>query len=87
MNKSDFIKELQNKTEYTAEQCTLINDVLENHFIFRKKNKPAVVADLAEKLSVDIAEADNIYEICMGIIRAEKKRVLKRPLGSHKSSR
>lgn len=84
MNKSDFIKELQSQTEYTSEQCAVINDVLEDHFIFRKKNKPAIVADLAEKLSVDDAEADKIYELCMSIINAEKKRVLKHPLGSNK---
>lgn len=84
MNKTDFINELQSKTEYTAEQCAVINSVLEDHFIFRKKNKPAVVADIAEKLAVDADEADNVYELCMNIIRTEKKRVLRHPLGSHK---
>lgn len=84
MNKSDFIKELEDRTEYTAEQCVIINDVLENHFIFRKKNKPAVVADIAEKLSIGSDEADSVYELCMSIIRSEKKRVLRHPFGSHK---
>lgn len=84
MNKADFIKELESRTEYTAERCVIINDVLENHFIFRKKNKPTVVADIAEKLSIDNDEADSLYELCMNIIRSEKKCVLKRPFGSNR---
>lgn len=84
MNKSEFIKELQSQTSYTEEQCVIINDVLEAHFIFRKKNKPAVVAEIAEKLCVSEEEADGVFELCMSIIRAEKKRVLRRPFGSNK---
>ena len=85
MNKSGFIEKLQQETNYSEEQCILINDVLESHFIFRKKNKPKVVADLVEKLAVDEAEADRVYELCMTIIRAEKKAALKHPFGSLKS--
>lgn len=81
MNKSGFIEKLQQETNYSEEQCILINDVLESHFIFRKKNKPKVVADLVEKLAVEEAEADRVYELCMTIIRAEKKAALKHPLG------
>ena len=84
MNKTGFIEKLQQETEYSQEQCILINDVLESHFIFRKKNKTKVVADLVEKLAVDEAEADRVYELCMGIIRAEKKSALKHPFGERK---
>lgn len=84
MNKSGFIKELQNKTAYTEAQCTVINSVLEDHFVFRKKNKPKIVADIAEKLAVDETEADSIFELCMSIIRAEKKDALRHPFGSRK---
>lgn len=83
MNKTGFIQELQNRTEYTEQQCIVINSVLEDHFIFRKKNKPKVVADIAAKLSVEEPEADAIYETCMAIINEEKKNALKHPLGSH----
>lgn len=86
MNKSEFIKELQEKTDYTEEQCIVINSVMENHFIFRKKNKLSIVADIADKLSIDETEADAIFELCMGIIRAEKKNALKHPFGSRKKS-
>ena len=84
MDKSGFIEKLQQETEYTQEQCILINDVLESHFIFRKKNKPKVVADLVEKLAVEESEADRVYELCMGIIKTEKKSALKHPLGARK---
>ena len=84
MNKSGFIKELQNRTGYTAEQCTVINEVMESHFIFRKKNKPAITADLTEKLSIGQAEAERIYELSMAIIRSAKKDALKRPFGERK---
>lgn len=82
MNKSDFIKELESITQYSAEQCTVINDVLENHYIFRKKNKPKVVAELSERLGVDEAEADNIYETSMSIIKTEMGRAVRRPIGA-----
>ena len=84
MIKSDFIEVLHKKTQYTIEECTIINDVLENHFIFRKKNKPIVVAEIAQRLSVEEDEADTIYELCMSIIHAEKQRVLRHPFGSDK---
>lgn len=86
MNKSEFIKELESQTQLSAEQCVIVNDVLENHFIFRKKNNPSIVADIANKLSIDETEADAIFELCMGIIRAEKKNALKHPFGSRKKS-
>lgn len=84
MNKSEFIERLQQDTGLTHEQCILVNDVLESHFIFRKKNKPKIVADIAEKLSVDEAEADRVYELSMNAISTEKKAALKHPFGFRK---
>ena len=82
MNKTDFINEL--KKYYTEQQCTIINDVLENHFIFRKKNKIKVVAELSEQLSVDEKEADCVYEQAMAIIRSEVKSAKRHPFGERK---
>lgn len=82
MNKSEFIKELQSKADYSEEQCNIINSVLENHFIFRKKNKPKVVAELSERLGVDETEADNIFELSMSIIKAEIKHATRHSIGS-----
>lgn len=82
MNKSDFINELQSKSQLSVEQCATVNDVLENHFVFRKKNRPKIVAELSERLGVDEAEADNIYELAMGIIKVGIKHAVRRPIGS-----
>lgn len=82
MNKSDFIKELETQTKLSAEQCATVNDVLENHYVFRKKNKPKIVSELSERLCVDEAEADNIFELAMSIIRTEMKHAVRRPIGS-----
>ena len=87
MNKSEFIKELGSKTNYTEEQCAVINDVLENHFIFRKKNKPKVIAELTERLAVDEAEADSVYEQAMAIIHAETKAAKRHPFGERKAKK
>ena len=38
MNKSEFIKQLSEKLGYDEGKCTIINDVLENHFIVGKNN-------------------------------------------------
>lgn len=84
MNKSEFVKALQSKTQYTAEQCAAVNDVLENHFIFRKKNKPQVIAELCERLAVDEVRADEIYGQAMEIINSEIKSAKRHPFGQRK---
>lgn len=81
MNKTDFIKALESRTEYSFEQCAAINDVLENHFIFRKKNKPKVVAELSERLGVGETEANDLFELSVSILKAEIKAVKRRPFG------
>ena len=82
MNKTDFIKELENQTKLSAEQCAIINDVVENNFIFRKKNKPKIVTELSARLNLDETEVNAIFELSMSIIKAETKRTLLHPLGS-----
>lgn len=81
MNKTGFIEELQRQTGLDKELCAIANDVFEAHFIFSKRNKPAVVADLSEKLAVDLAAAEDVYETGMEIIRKEKNLRLRRPFG------
>lgn len=82
MNKSEFIKELESKAGLSAEQCATVNDVLENNFIFRKKNKPKIVTELSERLGVNEEESDKIFEQAMSIIKSETKHALRRPFGS-----
>ena len=40
MNKIGFIKELSKQTGYDEQKCILINDIIENYFIFGRKIIP-----------------------------------------------
>lgn len=81
MNKSEFIKKLQNETSFSEERCILINDVLEKHFLVGKNNKNKVITELSEKLLIEENDAEKIYNISNGIILSEVKNKLKHPFG------
>lgn len=81
MNKSEFIKKLQNETSFSEERCILINDVLEKHFLVGKNNKNKVITELSEKLLIEENDAEKIYNISNGIIVNEVKNKLKHPFG------
>lgn len=79
MNKNGFINELSRQTGYGEEKCILINDVIENHFIFGKKNKNKIIQDLQLKASLSEDDSENVYDISMKIITGEIKNKLKHP--------
>lgn len=81
MNKSEFIKKLQNETDFSEERCILINYVLEKNFLIGKNNKNKVITELSEKLSIEENDAEKIYNISNGIILNEIKNKLKHPFG------
>lgn len=81
MNKTDFINELQSRINYTQEQCIIVNDVLEAHYVFRKKNKAKITEDLKEKLSISEEQAEYVYEQAMEIIHSQIKKVKRHPFG------
>ena len=39
MNKKDFIERLMKQTEYDEEKCSIVNDILESHFLIGKIKK------------------------------------------------
>lgn len=82
MNKKEFIEELQIKTNYDEKKCILINNIIEEHFLIGKKNKEKIVNDIKEKLNISSNEADEIYNISIGIITKELKEVIKHPFRS-----
>ena len=82
MNKSKFIKELSKETGDSKEKCLLINNVLENYFIFNKSNREAIIQDLKLKVSLSEDEAENVYDISMRIIKEEIKNKIKHPFKS-----
>lgn len=79
MNKDKFIKELSKQTGYNEERCILINDVIENYFIFERKNKDKIIQDLQAKASLTEDDSENVYDIAIKIITEEIKNKLKHP--------
>lgn len=82
MNRTGFIKELSKETGYDEEKCTLINNVIENYFIFGIKNKDRIIKDLQVNANLSEDDSENVYDISMRIIIGEIKRKLKYPFKS-----
>ena len=82
MNKNEFIKELSKQSGYDEEKCTLINDIIENHFILGKNNKEKIIQDLQTKANLNEDDAENVYDIAMKIIVGGIKNKLKHPFKS-----
>lgn len=71
-NIKEKLKEL---TKRNDEEVSIIDEILNNHFIIGKNNKEKIIADFKEKLNISDAEADNLYNQCSEII---VKRFFKR---------
>lgn len=82
MNKMGFVKELSKQTGYDEQKCILINNVIENYFIFGKKNKDKIIKDLQVKANLNEDDAENVYDISMKIITGEIKNKIKHPFKS-----
>ncbi len=82
MNKTEFIKELQNRLNYDEEKCTIINDILEDNFLIGKKNKEIMINEFITKLDITDIEANKIYETAMNILSKGIKDKLKHPFRS-----
>ncbi len=82
MNKNGFIKELSKQTGYDEQKCILINNVIENYFIFGRKNKDKIIRDLQVKASLSEDDSENVYDISMKIITREIKNKIKHPFKS-----
>ncbi len=64
-NIKEKLKELTNRSD---EEVTIIDEILNNHFIVGKNNKEKIVADFKEKLNLNDEEADNLYNHCSELI-------------------
>ncbi|MCI8352260.1 MAG: hypothetical protein HFJ58_01345 [Clostridia bacterium] len=82
MNKTGFIKELSKQTGYNEEKCIVINNVIENYFIFGRKNKDKIIQDLQSRVGLNEDDSENVYDISMKIITGEIKNKLKHPFKS-----
>lgn len=85
MNKEKFIKELENVTGLDNNKCTIINSILEDHFLLGKNNKEKIINDIIFQLQMDKEQAEKIYESAISIIGIGIKDKLKRPFKSQNS--
>lgn len=79
MNKEKFIEELSKVTKVDKNKCIIINNILERHFIIRKKNKEKIINDIINELNFSEDESESIYESAMSIIGTEIKEKIKHP--------
>lgn len=83
MNKEKFIRELENVTGLDNNKCTIINSILEDHFIIGKNNKEKIINDIMNQLQITNEKAQNLYESVMSIIGTGIKDKLKHPFKSN----
>jgi nucleoid DNA-binding protein len=83
MNKTKFIQTISEKTGYSIEDSTRINDVIERNFIISKKSKDKIVEDLIKEFNISNEESERIYEICTEIMVTAIKDKLKHPFRSN----
>ena len=83
INKKRFINELQDNTNLSYEECLIVNDILENNFIFNKKKKDKVINELILKLNISNDRANEIYDVIMQFISSKIKEKIKYPFKSY----
>ena len=77
INKKRFISELQDNTNLSYDECLIVNDILENNFIFNKKKKDKVINELILKLNISNDRANEIYDVIMQFISSKIKHPFK----------
>ena len=82
INKTEFIKELSNKTGFNEDECRDINNIIEDTFIIGKKNKEKMKEKLKTELNYNDDEANKVYKAVMEILALEVKDKLKYPFKS-----
>lgn len=65
---NDIREKLKEVTKRSDEECNIINDILNNHFIIGHNNKKKIIGDFIEKLNISESDADELYNTCSEII-------------------
>lgn len=82
MNKTYFLEQLKEETNLSEKDVLALSSILDDHFVFGKKNKDKIVSDIKGKLEVSNDKAEEIYNITMSIISSNVKDKLKHPFKS-----
>ena len=82
MKKEVYIEKLMKETGYDNNKCTIINSILEDHFIVGKRNKEKIINDFKEKLDLNDEEAEGIYNKAVKILGTGLKNKIKHPFKS-----
>ena len=83
INKKRFINELQDNTNLSYDECLIVNNILENNFIFNKKKKEKVINELILQLNINDERANEIYNEIMQFISSKIKEKIKHPFKSY----
>ena len=83
INKKSFINQLQDNTNLSYEECLIVNNILENNFIFNKKKKEIVINELILQLNINDERANEIYNEIMQFISSKIKEKIKHPFKSY----
>ena len=83
INKKSFINQLQDNTNLSYEECLIVNNILENNFIFNKKKKEKVINELILQLNINDERENEIYDVIMQFISSKIKEKIKHPFKSY----
>ena len=75
MNKNDFIEELLQRLNYSKEEVSKINNILEKNFFISKKSKEKIITKLISTLNISLEEANRIYDTAHSLLKEEVKKL------------
>ena len=68
MNAEDFIAQLSQEAGIDTNQAASVNGILESTFWAGNKNKEMITKLISEKLGVDEAKANMIFDVAVGLL-------------------
>ena len=77
MNKNDFIEELLQRLNYSKEEVSKINNILEKNFFISKKSKEKIITKLMSTLNISLEEANRIYDTARSLLKEKVDKNLK----------
>ena len=77
MNKNEFIEELLQRLNYSKEEVSKINNILEKNFFISKKSKEKIITKLMSTLNISLEEANRIYDTARSLLKEEVDKNLK----------